>query len=353
MLASGGHAWHQLANDFFMRTVSRKTCPVCGSPGREKYSDLHDAMYGTPGSWHMKQCTQMSCGALWLDPMPHPDDLPQAYAGYYTHKAAAPNKLSILDRTRDSLISRRLGYPNRQHLPFRLASRLLQLSPRRIEHALHQYFYLRWRGAGKLLEVGCGAGEQLLALRNFGWDVVGVDFDPNAVAASRSRGLEVFLGDLSEAQFPAASFDAVVMSHVVEHVIDPVALLTECARVLKPNGDFVVITPNASSWGHKKFKESWRGLEPPRHLTVFTPGSLRLAIEKSGMRPISTRYSARDAANLLSASARIRKHALGSAALSKSAKRPSTRQSSMELIERISGWMRLDLAEEQVQFATK
>jgi SAM-dependent methyltransferase len=336
-----------------MRTVAQHTCPICGSSGIEEYSALRDSMYETPGSWHMKRCTRTSCGAFWLDPTPHPEDLPLAYQGYYTHKAGAGISNSLGDRVRDALISRRLGYPHRQNLTFRLASQLFRFSPSRAEFALHNYFYLPWRKSGRVLEVGCGAGDQLLALKNAGWDVLGIDFDPAAVATANARGLDVRLGDLRQASLPEASFDAIVMSHVVEHVIDPVGLLKECARILKPRGDFVAITPNASSWGHRKFRESWRGLEPPRHLTIFTPRALRLAIEKAGLTPTRTRYSARDAANLLFSSAKIRKLSPGARLALQSEKRPPGSLRTMEMIERVSGWMRMDLAEEQVQFATK
>jgi SAM-dependent methyltransferase len=336
-----------------MKTVAQHDCPICGSTGVEEYSTLRDSMYDTPGTWHMKRCTRSTCGAFWLDPMPHPDELPLAYQGYYTHTAGKQCLDSIGARVRDALISRRLGYPHRQNLPLRLASHLLHFSPTRTEYALHAHFYLPWRKSGRLLEVGCGAGDQLLVLKNAGWDVLGIDFDPAAVATANARGLDVRLGDLRQAKLPEGSFDAIVMSHVVEHVIDPIGLLRECARILKPQGDFVAITPNASSWGHRKFRESWRGLEPPRHLTVFTPRSLRLAIEKAGLRPTRTRYSARDAANLLFSSARIRKLSPGNRLVLQAGKRPPRSLRTMEMIERISGWMRMDIAEEQVQFATK
>ena len=336
-----------------MRTVPRPNCPICGSLGIDEYHGLKDGLYGTPGQWDMKKCPQQDCGAFWLDPMPHADDLSLAYRGYYTHRGNVSPRNSLANRTRDALVSFKLGYPQRQPLQFRLAGLLLNFSARRTEYLLHHYFYLRWRPSGRLLEIGCGAGDQLLALKNAGWDVIGIDFDPAAVAAARSKGLDVILGDLRDAKLDAASFDAVVMSHVIEHVFEPVTLLAECTRVLKPRGDFVTITPNAKSWGHRMFRASWRGLEPPRHLTVFTPGSLRLAIEKAGMHATRTRYSARDAANMLATSVRLKDLAPGEQLRLMPRRAPSTWLRSMELIERLSGWMHIPLAEEQVQFATK
>lgn len=74
------------------------------------------------------------------------------------------------------------------------------------------------------------------------------------------------------------------MTHLIEHVHDPVGLLKECLRVLKPGGSLVAITPNVESLGHKVFRESWRGLEPPRHLQLFSLRTLRTCTERAGLQ---------------------------------------------------------------------
>src|SRR5690606_4600196 len=71
-------------------------------------------------------------------------------------------------------------------------------------------------------------------------------------------------------------------SHVLEHVYDPSGLLSECYRLLKPGGHLRVVVPNPKSWGHKLFGSRWRGLEPPRHLHLFTPEALRMLSERAG-----------------------------------------------------------------------
>jgi SAM-dependent methyltransferase len=103
----------------------------------------------------------------------------------------------------------------------------------------------------------------------------------------------VHAGDLAAVRFPADRFDAVYLSHLVEHVHDPVGLLRECRRVLKPGGALVVVTPNTDSRGHRVFGPAWFGLDPPRHLVLLSPGALRAAATSAGFPDADVRTSAR------------------------------------------------------------
>ena len=134
--------------------------------------------------------------------------------------------------------------------------------------------------------MGCGSGEQLKFMQDMGWCVEGVEVDPPAVRNAKIKGLDVRLGTMEAQKYPDDHFHAVTMSHVIEHVHDPLGLLRECYRFLQPGGRLVVVTPNAKSRGHKMFKQSWRGLEPPRHLHVFTPEALRDLAERSGLSKV-------------------------------------------------------------------
>ena len=89
--------------------------------------------------------------------------------------------------------------------------------------------------------------------------------------ALRNRDLKVRVGALEDQSYPPDHFDAVVSSHVTEHVHDPVSLLRECRRVLRPGGLLVVVTSNGKSIGSGRFGTDWRVLEPPRHITVILP----------------------------------------------------------------------------------
>jgi SAM-dependent methyltransferase len=119
-------------------------------------------------------------------------------------------------------------------------------------------------------------------MQAFGWEVQGVEVDPDAVAAARARGVSVRKGTLEQQAFPAEYFDAVHSAHVLEHLHDPFRLLRECYRVLKPGGTLVLLTPNVRSLGHREFGAAWLGLDPPRHLMLFSMEALISAARQSG-----------------------------------------------------------------------
>jgi SAM-dependent methyltransferase len=107
------------------------------------------------------------------------------------------------------------------------------------------------------------------------------------VTVARANGLDVRCGSLEEQGYTSESFDAIHLCHVIEHVPDPQGLLAECARLLRPGGKLVIFTPNISSLSHRIFRQDWRGLEPPRHLQVFSPGAMQKMFDGSAFTSVS------------------------------------------------------------------
>jgi SAM-dependent methyltransferase len=112
-------------------------------------------------------------------------------------------------------------------------------------------------------------------LQAAGWDATGLDFDPQAVAAARRAGLNAKVSDLLSENFPAGSFDRIVMDNVIEHLPDPPAVFAECYRVLRPGGRLILFTPNLDGYLHELYGADWRGLEVPRHLYLYSPPAMR------------------------------------------------------------------------------
>jgi len=270
--------------------IHRPACPVCGATGQVLYSGLADRLFGAPGEWTMKQCPTSGCGLLWLDPAPSADDLEAAYRTYYTHRPARDVSREPLHRVyawfKEGYFANRFGYPVSGAAAVKRAvlGPALHLLPIAADNLDMRILFLRARPGGRLLDVGCGNGSTLVTMRQMGWQGEGVDADPAAVEATRSHGIEARVGTLESQHYADDSFDAVTMSHLIEHVADPVALVRECRRILRPGGHLAIATPNAGSIGHARFRERWRGLEPPRHLVVFTAGALRRVVESAGLR---------------------------------------------------------------------
>jgi 2-polyprenyl-3-methyl-5-hydroxy-6-metoxy-1,4-benzoquinol methylase len=287
-----------------IRSRSCPSCCICGATGEPLYDGLTDRLFGAPGVWNFKRCSKPSCGLLWLDPMPVEEDIALAYKHYLTHQEGSQPANTFLRRVYNLLkadyISIKYGYQGqRRSMVSWIISRLAWLHPVRRDGFDFNASYLSWKPDGRLLDVGCGRGELLERMQRLGWNVEGVDFDHKAVKGARQKRLRVHHGTLAAQSYRDQTFDAITMVHLIEHIHDPVALLRECHRVLRPGGRLVVVTPNAFSWGHRLYGSDWRGLEPPRHLNIFTPVSLAAAAGQAGFRQAQCRTTARAAVILL------------------------------------------------------
>lgn len=250
-------------------TVCVEHCPVCGADGPIVHPGTTDQVFGVPGRWSYRRCT--GCRSLWLDPRPRDDVLHEAYHDYYTHGDG-------------------------DHAPGgRAGKRLLPLLPWHADFSRARLGYVGDLPAGRVLDFGCGDGRTSLALQDAGWTVLALDVDPASVRQAAAAGVEdARVGGL-EAAAGSGPFDAVVMSHVIEHLPAPLETLREVVSQLHPGGRLAVMTPNADSISRQRFGSAWRGLEPPRHLQVFSPAGLRRVLEEGGLVIDRVRTSPRGA----------------------------------------------------------
>jgi 2-polyprenyl-3-methyl-5-hydroxy-6-metoxy-1,4-benzoquinol methylase len=133
-----------------------------------------------------------------------------------------------------------------------------------------------------VLDIGCATGSLLAALRERGWEGTGVEISrPQAEYARKERGLDVRNVPLEENHFPAASFDVVLASHLIEHLNDPAGLVREVRRILVPQGRFIVTTPNIDGFQARLFRGRWRSAIFD-HLYLFSKKNLRCLLGENG-----------------------------------------------------------------------
>jgi len=274
-----------------------EACSICHAAGVPRHPGMRDKIFGAAGVWNLSYCR--ACDLGWLNPRPVPSDIGKAYRNYYTHSISQERRsiLSALKRSVQSeLLNRRFGY---QTVPAATASRLVAtvastLVPMATEVVGFSVMWLAACWKGKLLDVGCGTGEFLEKMKQLGWDVAGVEPDEQAAGVAKERfGLDVSATTLAEARFSSNSFDCITAHQTIEHMHDPIEFLGESLRILKPGGKLIVTTPNISSLGHRVFRRCWRGLEPPRHLFLFSPRALRTCVDRVGFQIEVLRTSAR------------------------------------------------------------
>jgi 2-polyprenyl-3-methyl-5-hydroxy-6-metoxy-1,4-benzoquinol methylase len=206
-------------------------------------------------------------------------------------------------RARNSYIRQRFGYPKTERTWWvRGVGRLMALLPHRRIGMNAMAMWLPWQPGGKLLEIGSGNGDRLALLQDLGWTVSGIEPDAEAAQLASARGLDVLTGTLQPEAFTAASFDAILMSHVIEHVPDPQETIRECHRLLRPGGVLIMLTPNTDSLGHRLFGRNWLHLDSPRHLHLFNSRNLSKLCSDVGFATVRSTTTLRDANWTLGAS---------------------------------------------------
>jgi len=145
----------------------------------------------------------------------------------------------------------------------RLQTWVKQLSYRQYYSMLVRYAELSTNSSGELLEVGCGPGYLISFLEK--WfpkiSITGFEYDQRLIeeAKERVQRISFIQGNAEELPFSDCQFDVIVSLHLIEHLYNPEKMLQEVHRVLKPNGIFIVATPNLGGLGARVMGEKWSG----------------------------------------------------------------------------------------------
>ena len=249
------------------------SCPLCGAEQPRLRYRCSDRLFRTTD----KQFTVVECGAcrvLYLSPQPSTEELARSYPEGYWWGASRQGGIA---RRLEGLYRRTVL---RDHVAF--VTRVVGPPPARILPA-------------RILDVGCGTGDLLAALRQRGYSCMGMDHSLAALATAHTQGVPALLGDYHAAPLAPESFDAVSMFHFLEHVPDPGCALRFAHRLLRPSARLIVQVPNAASWQSAALGARWSGLDVPRHLVDFRKCDLERLIEQAGFRIGSAKhFSLRD-----------------------------------------------------------
>jgi SAM-dependent methyltransferase len=266
-----------------------------------------DRLFSAPGVWSLRRCRAPNCRLTWLDPQPEVMDIPKLYTGYYTAKLGVETSY-LRWWVKRAVLGAALGYTNREPVFRRMMGRLLGLIPVVREMAAATVMYLPATDRGRVLDLGCGNGYLLRNLARLGWTVFGLDPDPAAIsAANELLGPVGRVGEIGTVSFDR-DFDVITMNHVIEHLPDPITTLRHCLSKLRSGGRIVVQTPNADSWGARRFGSAWVHWDPPRHLYLFSPTTLQRAAEEAGFIVDEVRTSVHGARFAWAVSRAIQRH---------------------------------------------
>jgi 2-polyprenyl-3-methyl-5-hydroxy-6-metoxy-1,4-benzoquinol methylase len=249
-------------------TAASSLCPGCEQPLQGPVALRgHDRLHGRPGRFEVVRCR--ACGLASTQPPLEPEQ----FSVYYPETYHAYEPTTATGRRRGLGRLRGRGLVNRLRL-----DAVLRYGP---------YRPLFRRAPGRLLDVGCGNGDLALAFRRHGWEVAGVEPSEVACTHAAAAGMEIHCGTLDDAPWQAASFDAIVFNHSLEHIPEPAAALRRASDLVRPGGMIAVAVPNFGSWHRRVFGARWYQLDLPRHLQHFDAGSLRAVVERAGLRPVA------------------------------------------------------------------
>ena len=139
---------------------------------------------------------------------------------------------------------------------------------------------------GKILDIGTANGSFLKVAKDAGWQVSGCE--PNVWMGKwckENYGIDIIQGDVFAGKYEDESFDVITLWDVLEHTPDPMKVLGECVRILKPQGLLVINYPDIDSWIAKMMKKKWVFLLSV-HYYYFTPATIRRALERVGLKPL-------------------------------------------------------------------
>lgn len=116
----------------------------------------------------------------------------------------------------------------------------------------------------RVLDYGCGPGDLLIVAKGMGIDAIGIDSSARSVKIAHSRGLKVTLADEKSVNYPANSFDVIILQSVIEHLDKPIDTLNMLRPLLRSEGLLILSapTPGPHFW------------DDPTHVRPFTPASM-------------------------------------------------------------------------------
>jgi 2-polyprenyl-3-methyl-5-hydroxy-6-metoxy-1,4-benzoquinol methylase len=251
-------------------------CRVCMSSGEHRRHRVPEMMIGTGEAFDYVECAD--CGCLQIAEIP--EDMsphyPPEYYAFESEEREAPRR-GLRSRLERHWLRHAIGWRDP-------VGRVLSIRWRTPPPWTGWLGQTGARPGTRVLDVGCGSGR---LLRLFAWlgfsDLTGIDpYAPDGADPSRIHRCEIADHE--------GEYDLVMLHHVLEHVRDPLATLTEARRLAGPTGRVLVRTPVTGGEAWERYGVHWVQIDAPRHLHIHTQRSLATLAARADLEVESVRF---------------------------------------------------------------
>lgn len=230
-------------------------CPVCNSNNISGKYSLYDDRYGFPDEYILYECNECNHGVI--DGEFDIDTIKDLYTNYYPRKPGDINKNT--PHKKDTVFNNWINGSK---------SHAYQWVPENV----------------RILDIGCGYGQSLAYHKERGCEVYGIEVDTNIQQIADIYDINLHLGQFDPNIYENNFFDYVTLDQVLEHIADPLKLLSGIAKKIKPGGSVIISAPNANGWGSKVFGKRWINWHVPYHIHFYTDKSMQIIAGKAGLK---------------------------------------------------------------------
>ncbi len=212
----------------------------------------------TRNQWSYLRC--LKCGLVSLHPRPTREALMKSYDDYLP---SSPEEIRRWDMMMKPIV--------------RVSADLIEST---VKH-----------GKGRILDIGCGYGFFLGEMKSRGWSTEGVEISRTGTAYAYDKWrVPVHSRPLEDLGFPGETFDVVTLFYVIEHVLDPVGLLAEVSRILRPGGLVFLRWPHSTPIVQVlgPFSTLFDLYHTPYHLHDFSPQTIKSLLMQGGFFGVRT-----------------------------------------------------------------
>ncbi|GAA5521445.1 class I SAM-dependent methyltransferase [Aliifodinibius salicampi] len=244
-------------------------CKICGNTENNITYETREMMMGLREVFTYFQCDDCKC----LQIAEIPDNLSKYYSGEY---------YSFQDAKKENFITKFVKRKRDQYAVFDRSLIGKFIYSKYPKPDLQALSHIPLKKDTAILDVGCGTGELLRSLVQLGFEnLTGIDPYNKEAVIEIGDDARIFKKSIFEIE---GQWDLIMMHHVFEHVSDPLEVLQKASQLLSEGGHCLIRIPVTESVAWEKFRENWVQLDPPRHIFVHSPKSIRYLVRETDFK---------------------------------------------------------------------